>query len=423
MKSGLDRKLNVLLLNAPKHRNTKFAYHGHFYLTKETSKCSDFHEALRSQVYRGFFTVYCRSEPRHGDFIGNHHINEWYYALETTQDRDFLSDRKFKALGARSHHVTRVDQFTIAVVRYEYANLYHTMTDFFNAFLMMEFFNKTQVETNILLVDGHPHSNLDSTWRTLFNSSTRIGDLPQKTVFTDLVWSMVGYESPMNDHYMMSLPLVEEFRTFFLSTYGLANSAHALNCDSLSVLFIWRRDYVAHPRNPSGFIQRKVQNEQELVTQLRKKFTNHTIRGVQIDLFDMRQQLDFIVNTDILIGMHGAGLTHSLFLPKHAGIIELIPNYWSSANMHFEAIATWRNLYFDRWTNEDPQNEAPNYSTIIPPEIVMSFIQNMMRPMCNQSIDQSVYHGPGAYNVNNNNNNNNNQDPTQGNKGIKILDD
>ena len=29
---------------------------------------------------------------------------------------------------------------------------------------------------------------------------------------------------------------------------------HELNCDKLSILFIWRRDYLAHPRNPSGKI-------------------------------------------------------------------------------------------------------------------------------------------------------------------------
>ncbi len=42
------------------------------------------------------------------------------------------------------------------------------MTDFYNVFLMMEFFNKTQAETNILLVDGHPKSNLDQTWYTVY---------------------------------------------------------------------------------------------------------------------------------------------------------------------------------------------------------------------------------------------------------------
>ena len=69
------------------------------------------------------------------------------------------------------------------------------------------------------------------------------------------------------------------------------------------------------PRNPSGFIQRKVENEQELITKLRKKFSNYTIRGVQIDLFDMRQQLEFVTTTDI-VDWHARGRIDTLDVPS-----------------------------------------------------------------------------------------------------------
>lgn len=38
---------------------------------------------------------------------------------------------------------------------------------------------------------------------------------------------------------------------------------------------------------------------------------------------DFRQQLAIIQQTDILVGMHGAGLTHLLFLPDWAAVFEL----------------------------------------------------------------------------------------------------
>lgn len=38
---------------------------------------------------------------------------------------------------------------------------------------------------------------------------------------------------------------------------------------------------------------------------------------------DFVQQLEIIADTDILIGIHGAGLTHLLFLPDWAVIFEL----------------------------------------------------------------------------------------------------
>jgi len=38
---------------------------------------------------------------------------------------------------------------------------------------------------------------------------------------------------------------------------------------------------------------------------------------------DFTEQLSIIQDTDVLIGMHGAGLTHLLFLPDWAAIFEL----------------------------------------------------------------------------------------------------
>ena len=74
-------------------------------------------------------------------------------------------------------HLPSVNRHTssavMAVTRYEYVNLFHTMTDWYNTFLAMTFLNLTQQETNILLVDGHPAGGLDTVWSTLFNSTTR----------------------------------------------------------------------------------------------------------------------------------------------------------------------------------------------------------------------------------------------------------
>ena len=39
--------------------------------------------------------------------------------------------------------------------------------------------------------------------------------------------------------------------------------------------------------------------------------------------FPFKKQLEIVANTDILVGIHGAGLTHMLFLPKWAVIFEL----------------------------------------------------------------------------------------------------
>jgi len=92
-----------------------------------------------------------------------------------------------------------------------------------------------------------------------------------------------------------------------LAGYGLAKSstvAGAPDCAALrlSVLFIWRHDYVAHPRNPRGTVSRKIANEDELVERVSAVLPQARVRGVQIDLYTMDQQLRLIVDADILIG-------------------------------------------------------------------------------------------------------------------------
>ena len=96
----------------------------------------------------------------------------------------------------------------------------------------------------------------------------------------------------------------------------------------------------------------------------------------------MQQQLQFISDADILIGMHGAGLTHAMFLQKHAGVIEFVPNYFSSSNEHFSAISSWRKLHYEKWVNTDMTNELPNDKTIVPPHLMVAIIKGMVKRVC-----------------------------------------
>ena len=55
---------------------------------------------------------------------------------------------------------------TVMVQRYEYANLWHTMTDWFNLFWTMEHLGGN-VE-RIVFLDGHAKGALDEVWHTVF---------------------------------------------------------------------------------------------------------------------------------------------------------------------------------------------------------------------------------------------------------------
>ena len=304
----------------------------------------------------------------------NAHLNTWMNALKA--DRDVASV-----------DVHQINEFTIAVQRYEYVNLYHTMTDWYNAFLVMQFFGRNAQETNIVIFDSHPYGSLDSVWPQLFNSTFRLSALPVKSRFRRMVWSIVGYSSPIKTYSSPYPPLLEEFRTFFLSSFDVKADRRTDCGKRLSVLFLWRRDYVAHPRNPSGFVQRKIRNEAKLINYVRQKMPEVDVRGVQIDALAMRDQLELIVSTDILVGVHGAGLTHAIFLPRGAGLLELLPNAMWETSEHFEAIASWRRLVYLRWTNNDIvlENESQGLLTV-PLRVVTACLRRIRRQMCSKSL-------------------------------------
>lgn len=320
----------------------------------------------------GYFQIRCKNKKKLDyTFPSGDHLSKWISGLRpsltyTSQEED-------------------IQDVTIAVTRYEYANVYHTMTDWYNAFLMLLFFNVKSLTAKILFVDSHPQGGLDSVWTTLFGEYIRAGQLIKPKHFNSLIWSIQGYRSPMYDHFLPTLPHIDSFTNFFLSKHNIP-LAKNLNCDKLSILFIWRRDYVAHPRNPKGLVSRKIKNEQELQKFVQNLYPNHSISSIQTDKLTMQDQLSAITNTDILIGMHGAGLTLALFLPKHGGLIELYPKYWSSDNHHFRAIARWRKLQYRDWQNLDGDNEFPDHYTFIPPSVLQTQLSAIISDMCKSKI-------------------------------------
>ena len=95
----------------------------------------------------------------------------------------------------------------------------------------------------------------------------------------------------------------------------------------------------------------------------------------------MRDQLRIVARTDILVGMHGAGLSHALFLPSHGGLIEFYPTYYTSDNVHFKQFSQWRRLHYVRWVNTDMYLERNGDATLIPPSVLLALMHNMLDMM------------------------------------------
>lgn len=197
-------------------------------------------------------------------------------------------------------------------------NMYHHFCDFVNLYASMHFNNTFGRDFDILLWDTLPYrGNFAPMWRAFVDGEPRtLSELRgRKVCFREALFAFLPR---MIFGLYYNMPLVPG-----CSGSGLfrAFNRHVLH----------RLGVAAEP--PDGDIRvtllsrktkhRRIVNEQELVAAAR------TLPGVKVRLVDfghstdLMHQLEVTANTDVLIGMHGAGLTHVLFQPDWGVLFEI----------------------------------------------------------------------------------------------------
>ncbi|KAF3911693.1 hypothetical protein AA313_de0203880 [Arthrobotrys entomopaga] len=71
--------------------------------------------------------------------------------------------------------------------------------------------------------------------------------------------------------------------------------------------------------------RRKLLNFDELDRELEQRYPDVTINRPQFEKMTLREQINMIARTDVLIGVHGAALTNIFFLPPQASVVEILP--------------------------------------------------------------------------------------------------
>lgn len=125
-----------------------------------------------------------------------------------------------------------------------------------------------------------------------------------------------------------------------------------------TITLIRRKRKVLESGKPSG--DRLVQNEGELMESLRSEYPQVKVRGIFLEELSLQEQFELLARSDILIGMHGAGLISGGYcLPSNAGMIELFPKYFTSTDFALtcRAVASERKIHYASWTNYSNKNE------------------------------------------------------------------
>ncbi|PHT44020.1 Beta-(1,2)-xylosyltransferase [Capsicum baccatum] len=274
-----------------------------------------------------------------------------------------------RLVSANEFHCDKwIEEPTLLITRFEYANLFHTITDWYSAYAASRVTGLPS-RPHLVFVDGHCETQLEETWRALFSSLTYAKNFSGSVCFRHAILSPLGYETALfrglsenidcngaSAHDLWQNP--NDRKTARLSEFGeMIRAAFGFPVDRQNiprmvtgpnVLFVRREDYLAHPRH-GGKVQSRLSNEQQVFDSVKSWSLNHTecklnvINGLFAHM-SMKEQVRAIQDASVIVGAHGAGLTHIVSAAPKAIILEIISSEYRRP--HFALIAQWKGLEY-----------------------------------------------------------------------------
>ncbi|XP_031763839.2 EGF domain-specific O-linked N-acetylglucosamine transferase [Galleria mellonella] len=229
-------------------------------------------------------------------------------------------------------------------------NMYHHFCDFFNLYASLHV-NSTHHSTfskdnHILIWETFTY---DSAFKDAFKAFTN-----------NPIWDLKMFRGQVVCFKNVLFPLLPRmiFGLYYNTPliYGCERSGlfHAFSkhiLHSLNIkLHIRSNDKIRVTLLSRGTTYRSILNEKELVKALVKVKDYHVQRVVYDKTIPFAKQLEITHNTDVFIGIHGAGLTHLMFLPDWAAIFELYN--CEDPNCYMD-LARLRGLKYVTWENKD----------------------------------------------------------------------
>ncbi|XP_055851500.1 EGF domain-specific O-linked N-acetylglucosamine transferase [Episyrphus balteatus] len=226
-------------------------------------------------------------------------------------------------------------------------NMYHHFCDFINLYASL-FVNQSHplafdTDTQVLIWESYPY---ESPFAETLKAFTK-----------NPIWNLDNVRGKVVCFKNLVLPLLPRM------IFGLYYNTPIINGCEKSGLFRAFSEFITHrlqiPMHEKinskiriTFLSRKTKyrqalNEDELIAEISGN-RDYFVRRISFERgMSFSDQLQIIRNTDILIGMHGAGLTHLLFLPNWATIFELYncedPNcYKDLARLRGVSYITWK---------------------------------------------------------------------------------
>lgn len=214
-----------------------------------------------------------------------------------------------------------IDKPTYLMKLDAHVNMYHHFCDFVNLYLTLHFNNSFDLDNNVLIWDTMAYrSNFGVSWKAFTsNPILTLEKFSGKRVcFKNLVFAFLPR---MIFGLYYNMPLIPGCHG---SGFFQAFNRHILHRLDVKIVEPVDEKQVRITLLSRNTKFRQILNEKELIETLTAKSRKFIVNRVQFThSTPFLEQVEMMANTDILIGMHGAGLTHALFLPDWAAVFEL----------------------------------------------------------------------------------------------------
>ncbi|KAH8071399.1 hypothetical protein JL721_4375 [Aureococcus anophagefferens] len=270
---------------------------------------------------------------------------------------------------------------TLIVERDTFANFFHNSEDFVNTLIALAILEWSTDDLQLLFTDLCPKGPFWPIWSQVFKGRREpltAWDIAQKygdkrVCFKKVGIAILGAASPITvasfNTKCKASSIVRAYSDYVVRGLGFApESRYASTQDPKSVVvtFMARRSSGEWPEkrfcdSARSFFDcaklghlgirklgRSVRNDGEVVRALKslegRAFPNGarvTVRDVDYSSLSFEDQIKTNLDTDVMVGPHGAGLMHNIFMPDRAALVELFID-GSSANRHFHNLANWQ---------------------------------------------------------------------------------
>ena len=330
--NGVICKMENIILDPSKWKEGGYTFKGP--VDEKTRGCPILSE--------GFFNMKCETYKNYSgyDFIYDNYFNGWNYKYNNTnEDLEELAPGKTVFFLSRNQ---------------DSPNLFHGGSEFVNAVSLLHLFNKNPEDIQVVFLDSillkdDPFYDLYKNLISRGGKPIFIRNLKKKYLISSAIHIPINWDSPCfisslnvpscphpTKTYKLYNGLVDLYMNIskFKDTFGPNNQvfyypksvikSHKSNINFTKIVtFQWRRVW---PKDRKGQ-KRILGNGRELADRLASKLPkNILLRLIDTAALPISLQISILRETDYFVGIHGAGLSLSIFAPSHCILHEVLPD-------------------------------------------------------------------------------------------------